>query len=293
MTYSDEQLSGDQKIASVLLTCLSVAAIYFFYHRGEILLSGDAVAHINIARRIFDSRTPGPLQLGTVWLPLQHILTVPFIIWDRLWQNGIGGSVISAVSYVLGGRGILRLAGALGTRGAAWLAMAAYALNPNLLYLQSTALNEPLSIAAMIWAIVYFSDFIRTWKLPGIASAAALGRPLLLGTLALDADMLTRYDGWFLTAACWLIAFFYIAKVLWERPSAFQLLPKPTLLLCLFLTILAPALWLAYNYAVFGNPLDFLNGPYSAKAIAEHTTPQGAPPYPGYHSMSTAALYFE
>ena len=119
MTYSDEQLSGDQKIASVLLTCLSVAAIYFFYHRGEILLSGDAVAHINIARRIFDSRTPGPLQLGTVWLPLQHILTVPFIIWDRLWQNGIGGSVISAVSYVLGGRGILRLAGALGTRGAA------------------------------------------------------------------------------------------------------------------------------------------------------------------------------
>src|SRR5438045_2571405 len=293
MTYSDEQLSGDQKIASVLLTCLSVAAIYFFYHRGEILLSGDAVAHINIARRIFDSRTPGPLQLGTVWLPLQHILTVPFIIWDRLWQNGIGGSVISAVSYVLGGRGILRLAGALGTRGAAWLAMAAYALNPNLLYLQSTALNEPLSIAAMIWAIVYFSDFIRTWKLPGRSSVIGMGRPILFGTLALDADMLTRYDGWFLAAVCWAIALLYIGKVLFDRPSAFQILPKRTLVLGLLLTALAPALWLAYNYAVFGNALDFVNGPYSARAIAERTSPKGAPPYPGYRSLSTATLYFQ
>ena len=293
MTYSDEQLRRDQKIASVLLTCLSVAAVYFFFRRGEILLSGDAVAHINIARRIFDSRTPGPLQLGTVWLPLQHILTVPFIIWDRVWQNGIGGSIISSISYIAAGRGILRLAGALGSRGAAWLALAAYALNPNLLYVQSTALNEPLSIAATIWAIVYFSEFIRAWKLPGVANAAALGRPLLLGTLALDADMLTRYDGWFLAAACWLIVFLYIGNVLWQRPSAFQLLPKRTLALCLLLTILAPAIWLAYNYAVFGNPLDFLNGPYSAKAIAERTTPQGAPPYPGYHSISTATLYFE
>jgi hypothetical protein len=293
MIYSDEQLRRDQKIASVLLTCFSLAAIYFFYRRGEILLSGDAVAHINIARRIFDSRTPGPLQLGTVWLPLQHILTAPFIVSTRLWQSGIGGSVISALSYVTGGRGILRLAGTLGSRGAAWVALSVYALNPNLLYLQSTALNEPLSIAAMIWAIVYFSEFIRAWKLPGLASSAALGRPLLFGTLALDAGMLTRYDGWFLAAACWAIAFFYIGKVLWERPSAFHPLPKRTIVLCLFLTMLAPALWLAYNYAVFGNTLDFLNGPYSAKAIAERTTPQGAAPYPGYHSISTAALYFE
>ncbi|HEX7960895.1 MAG TPA: hypothetical protein VF493_13310, partial [Terriglobales bacterium] len=135
MIYSDEQLRRDQHIASVLLTCLSVAAIWFFYRRGEILLSGDAVAHINISRRIFDSRTPGPLQLGTVWLPLQHILTAPFIVSQWLWQSGIGGSVISAISYVIGGRGILRLAGALGSRGAAWLAFGAYALNPNLLYL--------------------------------------------------------------------------------------------------------------------------------------------------------------
>ena len=31
----------------------------FYFRRGDILLYGDAVAHINIARRVFDSRTPG------------------------------------------------------------------------------------------------------------------------------------------------------------------------------------------------------------------------------------------
>ena len=46
------------------------------------MLYGDAVAHINIARRVFDSRTPGLLQLGTVWLPLPHLLMIPFLISD-------------------------------------------------------------------------------------------------------------------------------------------------------------------------------------------------------------------
>ena len=35
---------------------------------------GDAVAHLHIARRVFDSRTAALLELGSVWLPLPHIL---------------------------------------------------------------------------------------------------------------------------------------------------------------------------------------------------------------------------
>ena len=41
-----------------------------------------------------------------------------------------------------------------------------------------------------------------------------------------------------------------------------------------------------------GHALDFLVGPYSPKAIALRTTPQGAPPYPGQNHVLTAALYF-
>src|SRR5579863_10592075 len=86
------------------LTLLSAAASIFgfihYFSRGELLLYGDAVAHINIARRVFDSRTPGPLQLGTVWLPLPHILTIPLIVPDWAWRTGAGGSIVSMAAYV-------------------------------------------------------------------------------------------------------------------------------------------------------------------------------------------------
>ena len=88
-----------------------VALISFFsYLRyGDVLLYGDAVAHINIARRVFDSRTPGLLQLGTVWLPLPHLLMIPFLLSDGWWRSGIGGSIPSLIAFVLGAAGIFRL----------------------------------------------------------------------------------------------------------------------------------------------------------------------------------------
>ena len=53
---------------------LSIAALLYFYAHDELLLYGDAVAHLNIARRVLDNRHPSQSygQLGTVWLPLQH-----------------------------------------------------------------------------------------------------------------------------------------------------------------------------------------------------------------------------
>src|SRR5436190_18958940 len=92
-------------IASVV----SVASFFYYFHRGELLLYGDAVAHINIARRVFDSRTPGLLQLGTVWLPLPHLLMLPFLVSRGLWQSGIGGSIPSMIAHVFSVTGIFRL----------------------------------------------------------------------------------------------------------------------------------------------------------------------------------------
>ena len=47
---------------------VSVFSFLYFNRNGDVLLYGDAVAHINIARRVFDSKTPGLLQLGTCLL---------------------------------------------------------------------------------------------------------------------------------------------------------------------------------------------------------------------------------
>ena len=81
---------------AVFTSLTSLASFLYFYAHDKILLYGDAVAHINIARRVFDSQFPGLAQLGTVWLPLPHLLMIPFLVNDRMWSSGVGGSIPSA-----------------------------------------------------------------------------------------------------------------------------------------------------------------------------------------------------
>src|SRR5208282_6456119 len=164
--------------------CVSFISFAYYFQHGDLLLYGDAVAHVNIARRVFDSRTPGLLQLGTVWLPLPHLLMLPFLLSTQLWQRGLGGSIPSMAAYVFGVVGIFRLVrgvlvrgvlvngvlsrtdstnGALDlrARAAAWFAALVYAANPNLIYLQTTAMGEALYLAFFIWSVVYFSESIH------------------------------------------------------------------------------------------------------------------------------------
>ena len=190
---------SEVRLLAWLATCVSVFSFLFYFQRGEVLLYGDAIAHMNIARRVFDSKTPGLLQLGTVWLPLPHLLMIPFLLSSEMWQRGVGGSIPSMVAYVFGVIGMFRLVrGALArglepdgaARVAAWTAALVFAANPNLIYMQTTAMGEALYLAFFIWAVVYFSESMR-----GDAK-----RSTKCGS-CLAAACLTRYDGWFLAVA--------------------------------------------------------------------------------------------
>src|SRR6478672_11366568 len=121
-----------------LTACVSIFSFLYYFRRGEVLLYGDAVAHINIARRVFDSRTPGLLQLGTVWLPLPHLLMIPFLVSMKMWRTGAGGSLPSMAAYVFSVIGTFRLTRTVFSREpeldtaariAAWTAAAIYAAN--------------------------------------------------------------------------------------------------------------------------------------------------------------------
>jgi hypothetical protein len=60
----------------------------------------------------------------------------------------------------------------------------------------------------------------------------------------------------------------------------------------ILLTGLTGALFLAYNYFVFGNALEFANGPSSAHAIQERSRTPTMPTYPGENSLRDATLQF-
>src|ERR1700681_1008938 len=93
----------DTLLAIVMVALLSAAALRFVWQRGYTLYYGDAQCHLGIARRVIDSRTPGIDQLGTPWLPLPHLLMLPLVSDDYLWQTGLAGAIPSAVCFVLAG----------------------------------------------------------------------------------------------------------------------------------------------------------------------------------------------
>jgi Dolichyl-phosphate-mannose-protein mannosyltransferase len=256
----------DTLLAVVILALLSAATVRFVYQRGYILYYGDAVAHLNIARRVIDSRTPGLDQLGTVWLPLPHLLMIPLAKDNRLWQTGLAGALPSAVCFVLAGAFLYAaVKSVFSSRAAGASAAALLALNPNLLYLQSTPMNEPIFLACLT-ALLYFTVRFRTTQ--SLTMAIGAGLAALAGTL-------TRYEGWFLIPFTALYFLFAAKRRRLMTAMIFSLL-----------AILGPLAWVAHDRYYSGDFLESFLGPYSAKAI------QGRAAYPGDHNWAVALLQF-
>jgi len=144
LTEEQEALRRETLLVAWAALALALVALAYCVRHGSLLLYGDAVAHLHIARRVFDSLTPGYRQLGSVWLPLPHILLVPFVWNMAWWRSGLAGACLSIPSYVLGCAGIYRLARMWLPISAALVVVAFYGLNPGLLYMATTAMTEPL-----------------------------------------------------------------------------------------------------------------------------------------------------
>jgi hypothetical protein len=242
------------------------AAIFYFYRTGRTLAFGDAEAHLAIARRIVDSRTPGWSQIGTTWLPLPHLLMIPLVRNDFLWTTGLAGAIPSgacmAVAATFLFAAVRRL---LASTSGAVAAVAVFLLNPNTLYLGSTPMTEPVFFAALA-GLLYFT--VRFRETQGWGALAGASLAALAGTL-------TRYEAWMLLP----FAALYICLAGGHKRWA------AALLFCAIAGA-GPLLWLAHNRYYFGDPLYFYRGPYSALAI------QGQSGYPGKGDWRVAARYF-
>jgi len=258
----------------------SLAALVWSWRHGAMLNYGDAVAHLHIARRILDSHRPGLTQLGSVWLPLPHLLLIPFVQVYGWWASGIAGAIPSALAYVAGCAGLYRLARRWLPPASAALALAFFAANPNLLYLQTTAMTEPLFVCETIWIAVWLVE----WRASLDDGSQTSAKLLWLIAAVLVAAIFTRYDGWVMALLAWGCIGLTLARRGGLRSRAFWLASV--------LVVAAPVAWFIYNGAAFGDWLYFLRGPYSAKAIEVRTSVPGFPPHPGWHNPWVALLFF-
>jgi hypothetical protein len=286
----DVQPATRQDIFPVALAAvlLSFLALMICYSRGYLLLYGDAVAHLGIARRILDSRNPGLVQLGGVWLPLPHLLMLPFVRNIEWWQNGLAGAWPSLLCYIASVAGIYRLARHMMMPRWALATAAFYALNPNLLYLATTAMTEPLFLAIVIWTTLLTVECVADIQRPIQAGRnKSISLRLIFIALFILAAVFTRYDGWILGAAVWCVITFTLTR----NREVFRKL-VPTFILFSILTIAGPISWLAYNQHFFHDPLDFMRGPYSAAAIEKKTMPPNGHHHRGWHNPAWALLFY-
>jgi hypothetical protein len=219
-----------------------------YYAGQDLTLSHyDARGHLVVARRVIDSLTPGWRQIGGVWLPLPHVLNAFPVQWDWSYRTGWSGVVLSIAFLTLGLRA---LSGYLLRATSSWpiavMPSLLIALNPNVLYLQSTPMTEALLFGLSLVALSSVDAWIRDESGSGTTRTG----------LVLAALTLTRYEGWFIVAA--LVGLGGIAS--WRRALRLALYPAIAVLVFFFMSWASTGSWLVTsgffeaNNPALGNP---------------------------------------
>lgn len=268
----------EKYLFSIILVVLSFVSTYYFVHylqNGLGLNYNDARSHLDIGRRVVEGLKPGLAQLGSVWLPLDHILMIPLVWNDWAWHSGFAGAFWNMLSFVATGLTIYKILEKLkvGVLGRI-MGVIIFAANLNVLYLQSTAMTEPLLLATMTAGCYYLICWSEDNSILNLVKSSFW---IMLSTLV-------RYDGWFLLLfAAAIVAITTLIKKGYKVAEGLSVL---------FLTMgaLGIVLWVGWNAAIFKDPLYFALGPFSAHAQQQQMLEAGNLPTKG-NIMLSIQLY--
>jgi dolichyl-phosphate-mannose-protein mannosyltransferase len=232
-----------------LVLLISLASYIFYYSSNLTMTFGDSKGHMNIARRVFDSPTPGLVQLGGYWLPLMHVLMLPTVWNDFFWHTGLSGSIVSMGSYIVSSYVIyLLIVNITKSKKAGLLGFFLFALNPNLIFMQTTPMTEVLFILTVILATFFFQRWTIKRAIPDI---------VLTGLFLMLASV-TRYEGWALVA---MASFFIIIEWILNKQSKKN---ESAFFLMSSIAWFGIVMWILWGTIILHDPLDFLRNDLSA-----------------------------
>ncbi len=235
----------------IFLTGLSISSFYQYLNNGLGLAYNDARSHLDIGRRVVEGLKTGIAQLGSVWLPLNHVLMIPTIWNDWWWHSGMSGAIQNMISFVATGVLIYKYLEKIkvGHTGR-FIGVSVFVLNLNILYLQSTAMTELLLLATMTAGCYELMIWAKRDNLVDLIKAAFF---IMLSTLV-------RYDGWFLLLFATMIVAINVFRKRGYQETEGKVILFGTL------SGFGVALWFLWNLVIFKDPLYFALGPYSAHA---------------------------
>ena len=168
-----------------------------------------------------------------MWLPLPHVLNMLPVQIDALYRNGASGIAISIAGMTLATGSLAWLL--LRTTGSLTAAIAGAALlmlNPNVLYLQSTPMTEPLLFGLSVLAIAATADWLDGW------SDTESRRSIALPAAAFSAACMTRYEAWGITGAAVALSFLILLRrgvpLLRAARAALRLAAWPAIAIVIF-----------------------------------------------------------
>jgi hypothetical protein len=266
-------------MAVYLYTIDSLALLYY----------SDSVSHLIRARQLVDSSSPGLQQIGTVWLPLPHIILLPFSLVEVLLKTGFAGTVVSLPGTAITAAIIYKIV--KNQTAIPWIAFfgaCLYFSNPNILYLGLTAMTESLFMLLFVISAFYFqkcssmnilstlgqrytsTDLINQFHLIFVNRHRILIlKPLLNCSFFVALATLCRYEAWPISIFFVLFGFVFITRLKTsdktEEASTFlkaRMQLKSGIVLCILVSFSGIIIWMSYNSIYFANPVEFVVSPY-------------------------------
>lgn len=249
-----------------IAACISVS-FYLLVTQGQysLLYYGDSISHLVIARRVIDSIIPGFIQLGGVWLPMTHLMLLPFVINDTLFHTGLAGTMVSSISTAFTALLLFRIASAqFNSTKLGILCSVLFMLNPSVVYMGIVPMMEAPFIMFFMLGVYYFHAWYYSYANKR-RSCVSQYMILLKCALAISAACLTRYEGWLLPFGLVLAILAVYIFVTNERQKCRI---EPLVAFASALSVFGIILWLLWNTVIFKDPMFFANGQYSAAVQA-------------------------
>ncbi len=271
---------------------IGLSAAFFLYSidRFSLIYYADSVSHLVRAREFVDSVNPGLFeQLGTAWLPLPHLLLLPFTLVEPLFRTGFAGTALSLLCLAITSVflyeiikshlhvGYVAIAGAL-----------LYAANPNILYIGITPMTESPFMLFFVGSAYFFIRWMSGLgkylslksnnrdKNSGMAGPHArrsgprnygkishASLDLIMCSIFVSLATLCRYEGWALPL--FFVPFVAITAIR-NKDCYHSRKYKIGIILVSTLSLSGIALWLIWNAHAYNDPLEFTNAPYFSAA---------------------------
>jgi hypothetical protein len=266
-------------LSTVVIVGFFTSVCLYALDKHSLVYYGDAVSHLVRSREFVDSARPGLLdQIGTGWLPLPHLLMLPFALVDPLFKSGFAGTAVSLPCFAITSVLVYRIIKAqLNINYVAVTGALLYALNWNMIYLGVIPMTETPFMLFFVASAYY----LQRWHLNShnhyylepieynlqkrsIGSVYLPVSDLLKCSFFVSLTTLCRYEAWIIPIFLVLLVLVSIIKRNATRDYGIKF--KVLAIAVSILSFSGIVLWISYNAYYYGDPLRFSNAQYWSAA---------------------------